>query len=141
MKSPMRFSLKARLVLSFGVTVLLTAVLGIFAITSISSENSHVSRVATKIVPGTSLEGQAAALFNKYRKDQLHYILSTPAERAGSQGIDGDLAGDLTGMAQVLGDYRQAGPRRRRPRRRAGEQLQDALRPVRPAVERVQAAG
>ena len=109
MKSPMRFSLKARLVLSFGLTVLLTAVLGLYAITSISSENSHVSKVATKIVPGTSLEGQAAALFNKYRKDQLHYILSTPAERAGSQGIDGDLAGDLTGMAQVLGEYQKQG--------------------------------
>lgn len=109
MKYPMRFSLKARLVLSFGLTVLLTAVLGIYAITSISSENSHVSRVATKIVPGTSLEGQAAALFNKYRKDQLHYILSTPAERAGSQGIDGDLAGDLTGITQVLKQYRQDG--------------------------------
>ena len=115
--------------------------LGIYAITSISSENSHVNKVATKIVPGTSLEGQAAALFNKYRKDQLHYILSTPAERAGSQGIDGDLAGDLTGMAQVLGALPEAGPRRSTPATaELVEQLQDALLPLRPAVERVQAA-
>ena len=109
MKSAMRFSLKARLVLSFGVVVLLTAVLGAYAITSISSENSHVTKVATKVVPATSLVGEAAALFNKYRKDQLHYILSTPAERAGSQGVEGDLAGDITGMAQVLSQYRQQG--------------------------------
>jgi methyl-accepting chemotaxis protein len=109
MQSATRFSLKARLVLSFGVVVLLTLVLGIYAIASISSENSHVNNVATKVVPATSLVGQSAALFNKYRKDQLHYILSTPAERAGSQGIDGDLAGDLTGMAQVLAQYQKQG--------------------------------
>ena len=125
MKSATRFSLKARLVLSFGLTLLLTAVLGIYAITSISSENSHVNKVATKIVPGTSLEGQAAALFNKYRKDQLHYILSTPAERAGSQGIDGDLAGDITGMAQVLKQYHQQGLVGRCPRRAAGRTVQE----------------
>jgi methyl-accepting chemotaxis protein len=109
MKTATRFPLKARLLLSFGLTLLLTAVLGIFAISSISSENSHVNQVATKVVPGTSLAGQAAALYNKYRKDELHYILSTPAERAGSQGIDGDLAGDIVGMAQVLKQYHQQG--------------------------------
>ena len=109
MKTATRFSLKARLLLSFGLTLLLTAVLGIFAISSISSENSHVKQVAGKVVPGTSLAGQAAALYTKYRKDELHYILSTPAERAGSQGVDGDLAGDLVSMAQVLKQYRDQG--------------------------------
>jgi methyl-accepting chemotaxis protein len=109
MKTATRFPLKARLLLCFGLTLLLTAVLGVFAISSISSENSHVNRVATKVVPGTSLAGQAAALYNKYRKDELHYILSTPAERAGSQGVDGDLAGDLVAMAQVLKQYHQQG--------------------------------
>ncbi|MGH2861596.1 MAG: methyl-accepting chemotaxis protein [Solirubrobacteraceae bacterium] len=109
MKTALRFSLRARLLFSFGLILLLTAVLGVFAISSISSENSHVNQVATKVVPGTSLAGQAAALYNKYRKDQLHYILSTPAQRAGSQGVDGDLAGDLVAMAQVLKQYRQQG--------------------------------
>jgi methyl-accepting chemotaxis protein len=109
MKPEMRFSLSARLLISFGITLLLTAVLGVFAISSISSENSHVNQVATKVVPGTSLAGQAAALYTKYRKDELHYILSTSAERAGSQGVDGDLAGDLVAMAQVLKQYRQQG--------------------------------
>ncbi|HEX3616348.1 MAG TPA: MCP four helix bundle domain-containing protein, partial [Solirubrobacteraceae bacterium] len=109
MNTAMRFSLKARLLLSFGLIVLLTLVLGIFAISGISSENSHVKQVANKIVPATSLAGQAAAFMNKYRKDELHYILSTPAERAGSQGIDGDLAGDITGMAQVLAQYQKQG--------------------------------
>jgi methyl-accepting chemotaxis protein len=109
MKTSLRFSLRARLLISFGLTLLLTAVLGAFAISGISSENSHVSQVATKVVPGTSLAGQADALYTKYRKDELHYILSTPAERAGSQGVEGDLAGDLVAMAQVLKQYRQQG--------------------------------
>ena len=107
-----RFTLQARLLSSFGVVVLLMLVLGIYAINGLGSENSHTSKVANKIVPATSLVGQATALFNKYRKDQLHYILSTPAERAGSQGIDGDLAGDLTGvgsMSWVLSQYAKDG--------------------------------
>ncbi len=107
MQSRKRFSLRARLLVSFGVTMLLTLVLGVYSIASISSENASVRRLATKVVPTTSLAGQAAALMNKYRKDQLHYILSTPAQRAGSQGVSGDLAGDLTGMAQVLAQYHQ----------------------------------
>jgi methyl-accepting chemotaxis protein len=109
MKTSLRFSLRARLLLSFGLMLLLTLLLGITAISKIASENSHVNQVATKVVPGTSLAGQAAALYNKYRKDELHYILSTPAERAGSQGVDGDLAGDLVAMAQVLKQYHQQG--------------------------------
>jgi len=109
MSSARRFTLTARLLLSYGLVVLLMLVLGIYAISSLSSENSHTSNVASKIVPATSLAGQAAAYMNKYRKDELHYILSTPAERAGSQGVDGDLAGDLTGMAAVFKQYGQEG--------------------------------
>jgi methyl-accepting chemotaxis protein len=97
------------LLASFGVIVVLMLLLGIFSITRLSSEDSHVNTVANKIVPATSLVGQTAALMNKYRKDQLHYILSTPAERAGSQGVDGDLAGDLTLMAALLKQYRADG--------------------------------
>ncbi len=104
-----RFTLKARLFSAFGLVVLLMLALGIYAISGLRSENSHTSSVANKVVPATSLVGQATALFNKYRKDQLHYILSTPAQRAGSQGVDGDLAGDLTGMAQVLSQYQRQG--------------------------------
>ena len=109
MTFPRRFSLSARLLSSFGVVIVLMLALGAFSITELRSENSHVSRLASRTVPAVSLVGQAVALMNKYRKDELHYILSTPAERAGAQGIDGDLAGDLAGMAQVLGGYVKQG--------------------------------
>jgi methyl-accepting chemotaxis protein len=109
MPTARRFTLQARLLSSFGVILLLMLVLGIFAISGLGKENSHVSKLATKIVPATQIAGEASAFMNKYRKDELHYILSTPAERAGSQGVDGDLAGDITGMAQVLKQYTDEG--------------------------------
>jgi methyl-accepting chemotaxis protein len=109
MPTSRRFTLQTRLLSSFGVVLLLMLVLGIFAISGLGKENSHVNKLATKIVPATQLAGEATAFMNKYRKDELHYILSTPAERAGSQGIDGDLAGDITGMAQVLNQYTAEG--------------------------------
>src|SRR5579875_2674624 len=109
MKSARRFTLKARLLVSFGLIMALMLLTGVFAVSRISSENSQVNDVATTIVPATSLAGQAAAYMNKYRKDQLHYILSTPAARAGSQGVDGDLAGDLSGIAQLLSKYGKQG--------------------------------
>ena len=109
MSSSRRFTLQARLLSSFAVVMVLMLLLGIFAINGLGSENSHVNKVATKIVPATQLAGEASALFNKYRKDQLHYILSTPAERAGSQGIDGDLASDLTGLSAIYKQYTDEG--------------------------------
>jgi methyl-accepting chemotaxis protein len=105
MPTARRFTLQARVLSSFAVILLLMLVLGIFAISGLGKENSHVSKLATKIVPATQIAGEASAFMNKYRKDQLHYILSTPAERAGSQGVDGDLAGDISGMAQALKQY------------------------------------
>ena len=104
-----RFTLRARLLCSFGIVALLMLALGVYGINGLSTENAHTDQVVHKIVPANSLVGQATALFNKYRKDQLHYILSTPAQRAGSQGVDGDLAGDLTAMATVLSQYSKDG--------------------------------
>lgn len=102
-------SIRAQLLASFGVIVVLMLAVGGLAITRLGAENAHVTTLATRIVPATDLVGQASALMNKYRKDQLHYILSTPAERAGAQGVSGDLAGDLTSMSQVLEQYRSQG--------------------------------
>jgi methyl-accepting chemotaxis protein len=102
-------SIRVRLLACFGVIVALMLAVGGLGIARLSSENAHVSTLAGRVVPATDLVGQASALMNKYRKDQLHYILSTPAARAGSQGVSGDLAGDLQGMAQILGQYRSQG--------------------------------
>ncbi len=98
-------SLRSRLLAAFGLVVLLTVVVGVSAISSLGSEDQHVGELAGKVVPATEAVGQASALMNKYRKDELHYILATPADRAGSQGVSGDLAGDLSDMSSTLASY------------------------------------
>src|ERR1039458_3657144 len=48
---------------------------------------------------------------NKYRKDQLHYIVALPADRplSAEGSIDGDLAEDLSLMSHYLRAYRAEG--------------------------------
>jgi methyl-accepting chemotaxis protein len=101
--------IRTKLLAAFGVVVALMVGLGAFSIARLGSENGHVSQLAGKVVPATDIVGQASAAMNKYRKDQLHYILSTPADRAGSQGVSGDLAGDLTTISGLLASYRSQG--------------------------------
>jgi methyl-accepting chemotaxis protein len=84
-------------------------IIGVLAIVRLGTENAHVTRLASKVVPATDIVGQASASMNKYRKDQLHYILSTPAERAGIQGVYGDLVGDLQTMSGLLSSYHSDG--------------------------------
>src|SRR5947209_2041891 len=104
-----RMSIRAKLLASFAVPVVLMIVLGAVAISRLSTENSHVDRLAGNVVPATSSVGAATALMNKYRKDQLHYILATPSDRAGADGVSGDLAGDLSDMSALLRAYRSQG--------------------------------
>src|SRR2546421_11060939 len=95
-------SIRTKLLSAFGVVVVLMIGLGVYAISRLNSENAHVNELAAKVVPATRLVGQASASMNKYRKDQLHYILATPADRAGADGVSGDGAGDLTDMSGYL---------------------------------------
>jgi hypothetical protein len=76
-------SIRTKLLAAFGVSLILMLALGIFAITRLGTENSHVNRLASKVVPATQDVGQATALMNKFRKDEMHYILATlPTEPA-----------------------------------------------------------
>jgi methyl-accepting chemotaxis protein len=102
-------SIRTKLAAAFGVLVVLMAVIGGLGIAKLSGENGHVNVLASRIVPATDIVGQAAAAMNKYRKDQLHYILATPADRAGSAGVAGDIDGDLQTMSQLLSDYKAKG--------------------------------
>ncbi len=109
MHSRPAFSIRFKLLSAFGVSLVLMVALGAFAISRLGTENSHVNRLASTVVPATQSVGQATALMNKFRKDELHYILSTPADRAGSAGVSGDLAGDLTDMSATLQTYGSKG--------------------------------
>jgi methyl-accepting chemotaxis protein len=97
------------LLASFGVVVALLLTVGLLAINKLGSLDGRVSQLATRVVPATDIVGQASAAMNKFRKDELHYILSTPAERAGAAGVSGDLAGDMQTMSGLLDGYRKGG--------------------------------
>jgi methyl-accepting chemotaxis protein len=100
-----RLSIRSQLLAAFGVVVVLLLAVGGLAISRLSNESNHVTTLATRVVPATNVVGEMAATMNKYRKDQLHYILSTPAQRRGAAGVSGDLASDLTLMHQLLAQY------------------------------------
>src|ERR1700748_1900014 len=102
-------SIRARLLASFGVVVALLLAVGLVAISKLSSLDGKVNQLAGHVVPATDIVGQASAAMNKFRKDELHYILSTPAQRAGAAGVSGDLAGDLQTMSGLFDSYRKDG--------------------------------
>jgi methyl-accepting chemotaxis protein len=102
-------SIRSRLLASFGVVVALLVAVGLLAIGKLGSLDGKVNQLATRVVPATDIVGQASAAMNKFRKDELHYILATPADRAGADGVSGDLAGDMQTMSGLLNSYRQGG--------------------------------
>ena len=107
----LRCSVRVKMLGAFGVVVALMVCLGGFALVRLGSENEHLVQLAAKVVPSTRAVGDINALMNKYRKDQLHYIVARPADRPlGAAGsIQGDLNGDLTMMSGYLNAYRSGG--------------------------------
>jgi methyl-accepting chemotaxis protein len=105
----MSLSIRSRLLASFGLVVALLLAVGLLAIGKLGSLDGRVAQLATRVVPATDIVGQASAAMNKFRKDELHYILATPKDRAGADGVSGDLAGDLQTMSGLLGGYRRDG--------------------------------
>jgi HAMP domain-containing protein len=104
-------SVRTKLLVAFGVVVALMLAVGLIGIARLHSDNADLGRVASKVVPGTRAVGDINALMNKYRKDQLHYIVARPADRPlGIPGsIAGDLGEDLNLMGSALAQYRSSG--------------------------------
>jgi diguanylate cyclase (GGDEF)-like protein len=87
-----------------GLVVVLMLVVGLIAITRLGSDNQHLSRLASKVVPSTRALGQIDVLLGKYRKDQMSYILNKPADR-----VPNDLAVDPALMYRYLRSYQAQG--------------------------------
>jgi diguanylate cyclase (GGDEF)-like protein len=106
-----RVSVRVRLLASFGIVVALMLAVGLFAVTRLGSDNQQLNRLAAKVVPSTQAVGDINALMNKYRKDQLHYILAKPADRPISApgSVAGDLSADLSQISTLIDSYRSRG--------------------------------
>jgi hypothetical protein len=107
----MRSSVQVKLLAAFAVPVALMLAVGLFGIARLHSDNRHLGRLASKVVPSTRAVGDINALMNKYRKDQLHYIVARPEDRplSAEGSIQGDLDEDLALMRRSLTEYRTRG--------------------------------
>jgi PAS domain S-box-containing protein len=93
----MRASIRTKLLAAFGLVVVLMTVVGLFAVGQIGGDHARLDQLAKRVVPITRMVSEIGSVMNVYRKDQLHHIVATPAERPfgvpGSVSADG--AGDL----------------------------------------------
>ncbi len=102
----MRVSLRLKLLSIIAVGTVMIIALAALSLSRLAASNTNTKALAQRVVPASTVVGQASTLMTKFRKDELHYILSTPAQRAGAAGVSGDLAGDISAMAQILQGYR-----------------------------------
>ena len=98
----MKLTVRNKLLGGFGVVATSLLVLGATSLYEMSQVASNVTHLGAITIPADVVVGQVTAATNKYRKDQLHYILSLPKDRPGANGVSGDLAGDLTTMRQLF---------------------------------------
>jgi diguanylate cyclase (GGDEF)-like protein len=80
-RAKVRLSVQSKMLAAFGLVVLLMLGIGLIAVTRLGSDNKHVARLASKVVPSTRAVGEISALMSVYRKNQLVYILAKPADR------------------------------------------------------------
>ncbi len=84
---------------------------GLIGIARLGSDNEHLNQLASKVVPSTRAVGDITALMNKYRKDQLHYVVAKPVDRplSAPDSIQENLDEDLALMKGYEHTYRSQG--------------------------------
>jgi methyl-accepting chemotaxis protein len=98
----MHLSVRGKLLAGFATVFLLSVAIGVLALVRLGATGQQVTDLARHTVPATEHMGEATTITNKIRKDQMHYVLSAPADRA---GVLEDLAGDDKDMAEVLATF------------------------------------
>ena len=102
----MRLMVRGKLFAGFGAVAVLFCGVGMTALYEMSSVDSNVGHLGAQTIPADILMGQFNGVMNKFRKDELHYVLALPAARPGANGVSGDIAGDLTLARQIFAQYR-----------------------------------
>ena len=94
----MTLSVRGKLLAAFAAMFLLTAAIGGLALNRLSKVSDDVETLGQKTVPSTERMGEVTTITNKIRKDQMHYLLVAPKDRA---DVLGDLAGDDEDLAAL----------------------------------------
>jgi len=98
-----KLTVKAKLFGAFAVTVALAVALGIVSVAMLGSVNRTAVTIGRNGVAAETSLATVGQFMNKLRKDQLHYFIVVPANRA---DVAGDIAGDISAMAAAFRGYR-----------------------------------
>jgi methyl-accepting chemotaxis protein len=95
----MNLSIRTKLVGTAAVPLVLMAVLAVVAIAQLGSVDRSAVAVGKSGVASETTVAGVGQVMNKYRKDQIHYMVMKPDSRA---GVADDLNGDLADMQPLL---------------------------------------
>jgi methyl-accepting chemotaxis protein len=106
-----RLSVRGKLLAGFAAMFLLTAAIGGLALQRLGTIANDVHTLGSATVPDTEHMGEITTITNKIRKDQMHYLLVAPKDRAGVlddlKGDDEDLAAQYRALAPSGPTYRE----------------------------------
>jgi methyl-accepting chemotaxis protein len=95
----MHLSIRTKLVATAAVPLVLMAVLAVVAIAQLGSVDRSAVAVGTSGVASETTVAGVGQVMNKYRKDQIHYMVVAPGSRS---GVADDMTGDLADMKPLL---------------------------------------
>jgi methyl-accepting chemotaxis protein len=113
----MNLSVRGKLLAAFAAMFVLTAAIGGLALTRLGQVSDDVRTLGSATVPGTERMGEVTTTTNKIRKDQMHYLLVAPKDRA---DVLGDLAGDDEDLTALYKKITTADPTYAQARRLRG---------------------
>ncbi|HEU4974862.1 MAG TPA: methyl-accepting chemotaxis protein [Baekduia sp.] len=94
----LRLPIAVKVAASTALVLLLSIGVGVLALARLSQTNGDVRELGAKVVPATERMGELTTITDKIRKDQMHYVLADPAERA---DVVDDLKGDHDDVAAL----------------------------------------
>jgi methyl-accepting chemotaxis protein len=98
---------RGKLLAAFAAMFLLTAAIGGLALSRLGGVGDDVHQLGTSVVPDTEAMGEITTTTNKIRKDQMHYLLVAPKDRA---DVLDDLAGDDQDLKALYARFKPGNP-------------------------------
>jgi methyl-accepting chemotaxis protein len=103
----MSLSVRGKLLAAFATMFALTAAIGGLALSRLSQVGDDVHTLGSATVPATEHMGEITTVTNKIRKDQMHYLLVKPKDRA---DVLGDLEGDDADLVALYKTFKPGDP-------------------------------